>query len=128
MKTVLVVDDSQTIRRMVIESLRRLGDLKADEAGSGLEAIERLSLGPLDLVILDMNMPDMHGLDVLAFLRTQSSFQDLPVVVLTTRSDALSRETALAAGATDYLTKPFDPRQLAATAGRLLAPSEASND
>lgn len=128
MKTVLVVDDSQTMRRMVIESLRRLGDLRADEAGSGLEAIERLALGPLDLVILDVNMPDMHGLDVLEFLRAQTSFRDLPVVILTTRSDSVSREAALAAGATDYLTKPFDPGQLAATARRLLAPAEAPND
>ena len=61
MKNVLVVDDSATMRRMVLVSLRGLGEVQFHEASNGLEAIERLALGPIDLMILDLNMPDMHG-------------------------------------------------------------------
>ena len=65
-------------------------------------------------------MPDMHGMDVLKFVRKHQGLRDLPVVVLTTRGDDSSRETALAAGATQYLTKPFAPQQLLSTARELL--------
>jgi two-component system, chemotaxis family, chemotaxis protein CheY len=112
MKHILIVDDSATIRRMVMASLRDLGDVRFDEASSGLEAIERLALAPISLMILDLNMPDMHGLDVLKFVREHSAYSALPVVVLTTRGDDSSRSTVLEAGASLYLTKPFEPRDL----------------
>src|SRR6476659_3760303 len=67
MRTILVVDDSPTMRRMIMASLRDLGDVGFDQAASGLEAIERLSLAPVDLMVLDLNMPDVHGFEVLRF-------------------------------------------------------------
>jgi two-component system chemotaxis response regulator CheY len=91
-----------------------------DQAGSGLEAIERLSLAASDLMVLDLNMPDMHGLEVLRFLRTHPVYQRVPVLILTTKSDAASRAEALAAGASGYLTKPFQPAALAACVRQLL--------
>jgi two-component system chemotaxis response regulator CheY len=120
MKKILVVDDSPTMRRMVIASLGDLKGVSFDEAGSGLEAIERLALGPVILVILDLNMPDMHGIEVLQFLRGHSSYREIPVIVLTTRSDDASRTITLAAGASLYLTKPFIPRALAERVRELL--------
>ena len=111
-KRILVVDDSTTIRRMVISALRAVPDVDFEQAGSGLEALERLALAPVDLVVLDLNMPDVHGLEVLRFIRSHQSFKDIPVVVLTTRGDDDSRTAALAAGATKYLTKPFVPSAL----------------
>jgi two-component system, chemotaxis family, chemotaxis protein CheY len=120
MKNILVVDDSPTMRRMVIASLRLLPDLKFDEAGNGLETIERLALGPVDLVVLDLNMPDMHGIEVIEFLRAHQAYRNVPVLVLTTRGDETSRSNALAAGATLYLTKPFNPNELVAQARILL--------
>lgn len=120
MKNVLVVDDSPTMRRMVMASLRALPDVRFDEAGSGLETIEHLALGPVDLVILDLNMPDMHGMEVIEFLRGHQSYRSIPVLVLTTRGDDTSRADALAAGATRYLTKPFQPNELMAHARALL--------
>lgn len=120
MKNILVVDDSPTMRRMVIASLRLLPDLKFDEAGNGLETIERLALGPVDLVVLDLNMPDMHGIEVIEFLRAHQAYRNVPVLVLTTRGDETSRTNALAAGATLYLTKPFNPNELVAQARILL--------
>ena len=93
-------------------SLRPLRNVAFGEASNGLEAVERLALGPVDLMILDLNMPDMHGLEVLEFVRGHHAYHDIPVIVLTTRGDEASRVGALAAGATHYLTKPFDPREL----------------
>ena len=120
MKQILVSDDSATMRRMVIASLRGLSDVRCDEAANGLEAIERLSLEPIDLMIVDMNMPDMHGLEVVQFVRRHAAFQAIPIIILTTRGDEESRSAALAAGATLYLTKPFEPKELAARATELL--------
>jgi two-component system chemotaxis response regulator CheY len=119
MSHILIVDDSPTIRRMVRASLAPLGR-DIIEAASGLEAIERLALGPIDFMVLDLNMPDMHGLEVLGFVRANQKFQQLPVIVLTTRDDAPSRSAALQAGATDYLTKPFTPQGLLAAARGIL--------
>jgi two-component system chemotaxis response regulator CheY len=120
MKTVLVVDDSATMRRMIMAALRDLRDVSFDEAASGLEAIERLAVSPADLVLLDLNMPDIHGLEVLRFIRKHATFRATPVVILTTRGDEASRSTALRDGATLYLTKPFAPGSLAPEIRRLL--------
>jgi CheY-like chemotaxis protein len=76
-------------------SLRPLDEAEFVEAGNGLEAIEQIALGPVALIILDLNMLDMHGVDVLKFLRRHQGCRDVPVVVLTTRGDEASRETAL---------------------------------
>ena len=120
MKTVLVVDDSATMRRMVKSSLRALSDVEFREAESGLEAIEKLAVGPAELIVLDLNMPDMHGMEVVAFVRKHATFKSIPIIVLTTRGDDESRTAALSAGATHYMTKPFTPDALADSARRLL--------
>lgn len=120
MRTVLVVDDSVTMRRMIMAALRDVREVSFDQAGSGLEAIERITVAPVDLVILDLNMPDVHGLEVLRFVRGHERFHSLPVVILTTRGDDESRESALRDGATLYLTKPFTPSSFAPEIRRLL--------
>ncbi len=120
MTSILIVDDSPTIRRMVRASLAGLPGLTFREAKTGLEAIESLVVAPADLIVLDLNMPDMHGIDVLKLVRSQSTLANLPVVVLTTRGDDSSRRAATAAGATLYLTKPFSPSALARDVGSLL--------
>ena len=117
---ILVVDDSPTMRRMVITSLGSLRTVKSTQAGTGLEAIERLAIEPVDLMVLDLNMPDMHGMEVISFVRRHQSYRDIPIVVLTTKGEEASRAQALQAGANHYLTKPFDPRQLAEVVGSLL--------
>ena len=118
---ILIVDDSPTIRRMVKASLAVLsGACESVEASSGLEAIERLALGPVELMVLDLNMPDMHGLEVLGFVRAHSKYRQVPVIILTTRGDEASRAAALEAGATAYMTKPFTPVTLATKARELL--------
>ena len=123
MDRTLVVDDSPTMRRMVMASLRDVCEGGFAEAASGLEAIEQLALGPAALMILDLNMPDMHGIEVLRFVRHHPSFKRLPVIVLTTRGDEASRAAAVEAGATLYLTKPFAPHALAGHARALIGNS-----
>lgn len=120
MRTILVVDDSPTIRKMVRAALGTLSDVGFVEASTGLQAIETLALHPVRMVVLDLNMPDMHGLDVLRFLRSHSQYRALPVMVLTTRADDASRDAVLEAGATSYLTKPFSPSFLVSSVRELL--------
>jgi two-component system chemotaxis response regulator CheY len=121
MDRTLVVDDSPTMRRMVMASLREVCTGGFAEAASGLEALEQLALGPAAMMVLDLNMPDMHGIEVLSFVRRHPTLKTLPVIVLTTRGDDASRRAALAAGATLYLTKPFTPQALAEQARTLVA-------
>ena len=120
MQKTLVVDDSPTIRRMVMASLKDVCPGGFAEAASGLEAFEQLALAPFALMILDLNMPDMHGLEVLKFVRSHQKYRDLPVVVLTTRSDTASRGAVISEGASLYLTKPFVPQALAGQVRTLL--------
>ena len=109
---ILIVDDSRTIRRMIAKSLANIHRTTFEEAENGLEAIERLVLGPVSLMVLDLNMPEMHGIEVLKFVRSRTAYNSMPVVVLTTRGDDASQADALAAGASLYLTKPFSPQEL----------------
>jgi two-component system chemotaxis response regulator CheY len=99
-----------------------LENIALEEAGNGLEALERLALTSIDLMILDLNMPDMHGLEVLKFIRKHQTFHNIPVIVLTTRGDEANRAATLEAGASFYLTKPFEPKVLAEQVRKLLTP------
>ena len=120
MPRILIADDSATIRKMIRASLQILEGVELLEAGTGLEAVEQLAVATVQLIVLDLNMPDMHGIDVLRFVRRHQLYRHLPVIVLTTRGDDSSRDAATQAGATAYMTKPFVPQTLAATARRLL--------
>ncbi len=120
MQRILIVDDSATMRRMVKASLQALPEVVFSEAGTGLEALEQLAVAPVSMLILDLNMPDMHGIEVLQFIRNNESDKQRPVIVLTTRGDEASRAAALQAGADLYVTKPFIPQKLAAQVRELL--------
>jgi len=117
---ILVVDDSKVMRDMISACLRADPSLAVTHAASGLEAIERLSLQPFDLLVLDLNMPDIGGLEVVEFVRAQDKLKALPILIVTTRGDDGSRERVLAAGASKYLTKPFTPEAILAEVRALL--------
>ena len=112
MPQALIVDDSKVMREMVIACLRAQEGLGFAHAGSGLEALEKLSLQPFDIVVLDLNMPDIGGYEVIEFIRGQDKLANLPILVVTTRGDEGSRSRAMAAGATRFMTKPFAPEAL----------------
>ncbi|MCP3104793.1 response regulator [Myxococcus sp. K15C18031901] len=125
MPEVLVVDDSKVMRDMVVACLRPYPGLGFTHASSGLEAIERLSLNPYDLLVLDLNMPDIGGIEVVEFVRGQDRLRHLPIIIVTTRGDEASRARALAAGADRFMTKPFTPDAILSEAKRLLEEKRA---
>jgi two-component system chemotaxis response regulator CheY len=118
---ILVVDDSKVMRDMIIACLRAEPGLSFTHAASGLEAIEKLSLQPFDVVVLDLNMPDIGGIEVLEFVRGQDQLKRLPIVIVTTRGDESSRALALEAGANRFMTKPFTPEEILHTVRELAA-------
>ena len=120
MTEILVVDDSKVMRDMIVACLRALPDTQFTHASSGLEAIERLSLARFDLMALDLNMPDIGGIEVLEFVRGQDTLRSLPVMIVTTRGDDESRERVLKAGATAFLAKPFTPETIIAEVRAIL--------
>jgi two-component system, chemotaxis family, chemotaxis protein CheY len=124
--TILVVDDSKVMRDMIIACLRGIPAASFVHAASGLEAIERLSMESFELVVLDLNMPDIGGIEVLEFVRGQDQLKSVPIVVVTTRGDESSRTSSLEAGANEFITKPFAPEEILAVARRLLEGSASA--
>ena len=120
MSAILVVDDSKVMRDMIVACLRAIPGASFTHASSGLEAIERLSLSPFELMVLDLNMPDIGGIEVLEFVRGQDTLRALPVLIVTTRGDDESRERVLKAGATSFLAKPFTPDSIIAAVRAIL--------
>jgi two-component system chemotaxis response regulator CheY len=120
-RRLLIVDDSKVIRDMVAACLRPLGEVTFEFAGSGLEAIERLALATYQLVVLDLNMPDISGIEVIEFIRSQDKLRALPILVVTTRGDDASRTRVLDAGASGFVAKPFAPDQILSEVRGLLA-------
>jgi len=120
---ILVVDDSKVMRDMIVACLRAEPGLGFAHAASGLEAIEKLSLKPFDLVVLDLNMPDIGGIEVIEFIRGQDQLRALPIVIVTTRGDEQSQARALGAGANRFMAKPFTPESILGVVRELLAAS-----
>lgn len=118
-KTILSVDDSASMRQMVAFTLSAAG-YNVVEAGDGVEALNRLDR-PIDLVITDLNMPRMDGIDLIKNIRVGSNCKRVPILMLTTESQPAKKEAAKAAGATGWVVKPFRPEQLLNAVNRLLA-------
>jgi two-component system, chemotaxis family, chemotaxis protein CheY len=118
---ILVVDDSKVMRDMIVACLRPHPGLVFTHASSGLEALEKLSLRRFDLMVLDLNMPDIGGFEVIEFVRGQDKLRGLPIIVVTTRGDEGSKARALGAGASQFMTKPFSPEAILAEVRSFLA-------
>src|SRR5271157_1345371 len=110
----LIVDDSSVMRKIVERSLRQAGleSLVIFEAGSGSEGLDLLKTQPVDLIISDINMPTMDGLEFLRQLRAQKLAPDVPVVMITTESSEEHVKQAILAGAQGYIRKPFTAEQV----------------
>ena len=105
-KVILVVDDSATVRKFVSLSLSMQG-FKVVSACDGMEALEKLPTEKVDLVLTDLNMPNMDGYEFIRTLRESNLYKDLPVIILSSLSDQTSRDLGLKSGAHSYLVKPF---------------------
>ena len=111
---VLIVEDEQDIAGLIKHTLERSGDADAEVVGSGDAALRAVSAHPPDLIILDLNLPVLNGLEVCRILRGRADGRQVPIIMLTARTTENDRVTGLDLGADDYLTKPFSLRELAA--------------
>lgn len=124
-KTILTTDDSKVIRLMLKNALTPLGVTVA-EAACGQEAVEFLNKQKPDLVILDVTMPDMSGIEVLKYIRHQSQHSEVPVVMLTAESDDETVEKANQLGVSGYVAKPFTMERVIEVVSGLLESTVAS--
>ncbi len=118
-KTILAVDDSRSIRDMVRFALEPLG-YAIVEAEDGVEGLERLEAEKVDLVITDLNMPNMNGIEFITEVRGRDKFQGLPMVMLTTEGQAETMRAGKKAGASGWIVKPFNELQLELTVKKFI--------
>lgn len=116
----LLVDDSATARAFAAAALEDAADLEITQAASGFEAIRILPTEAFDLVITDINMPDINGLELIRFARTHERYQQTPLIIISTEGREVDRDKALALGANEYLVKPYAADQLLAVVRRYL--------
>lgn len=126
MKTILVVDDSATIRKLLAYILRKKNYVIA-EAEDGLDAMEKLGHVQVDLVIVDLNMPNMDGIEFVRNLRDNYYYMDTPIIMLTTTKDDKLKKDAFDAGVNMFLNKPVQPNFLLYKVESLLHDEEEVN-
>ncbi len=119
-KRILIVDDSATMRQLIRMVLQKRPTFEMEEATDGQQALERLGKGGVDLLITDINMPNLDGLALVRAVRTQlKSF--IPIVIITTRGGEKDRDKGMELGATAYINKPVDAASMLRTVEKLLA-------
>ncbi|MGH0032403.1 MAG: response regulator [Myxococcota bacterium] len=122
MPRILIVEDSPTMRSLLTSSLEELeGVVKITEAGSGFEALRELPRNRYDLVVTDINMPDINGLELVSFVKGNEAYRDIPLIIVSTEGSERDRAKGMDLGADAYLVKPFEPEDLRETARGLLA-------
>ena len=118
-KIALVVDDCRTTKKIVSLYLNNAG-LKTIAAGNGVEAIEKLVTSEVDIIISDLNMPQMDGMGLIEWVRNNPSYRNIPIVILTTENDNIRKSELLNKGATAFLTKPITKENLIDEITRIL--------
>lgn len=121
-KRILIVDDSAAMRALVAATLCELPNCDILEASGGVEALRCLTSQSVDLLVMDINMPDINGLELLAFVRKNAKTEKLPVLVVSTDSTAQDRERCRTLGANAFLGKPFSETELLKTVQSLWPP------
>lgn len=124
MANILAVDDSKTIRQLISGILTEKGH-NVDVAEDGVVAIELARKKQYDIVLSDVNMPNMGGISLLNKLRLKDQYKNIPILMITTEGDGYKKEKAKATGASGWLQKPFDPERLHAAVNNLLAKQAA---
>ena len=117
---ILIVDDSRTMRQLLVFALKRLKGVELAEAQDGMDGLRKVTSDHYDLVLVDINMPVMDGLKLISLIRAEESLRQMPIVVITTEGAKEDRERALSLGADEYLTKPIQANRVLATAKSLL--------
>ena len=117
---ILIVEDSPTMRQLLVFALRRLKNVEIVEAQDGMDGLRKVSSDHFDLALIDINMPIMDGLKLISLMRGEESLQAIPIVVITTEGADEDRQRALALGANEYLTKPIQANKVLSLARTLL--------
>ena len=117
---IITVDDSSTMRRIIKNTLQKLGFDTVLEAGNGVEALEVMSKNNVDMIVTDWNMPEMDGLTFVKTVRQKEEYKDLPILMITTEAAKEDILTALRSGVNNYVVKPFTPEVLQEKVFKLL--------
>jgi two-component system chemotaxis response regulator CheY len=120
---ILIVEDSPTMRQLLVFALRRLSGVDIVEAQDGMDGLRKLSSDRFDLALIVINMPVMDGLKLIGLMRSEDALRDVPVVVITTEGAEQDRERALRLGADEYLTKPIQANRVLSVVRGLLGRS-----
>lgn len=117
---VLIVEDSPTMRQLIVFALKRLRGMQIFEANDGVDGLKKISSESFDLIFTDINMPIMDGLKLVSLVRNDPNYKEVPIVIITTEGANEDRERALALGANEYITKPIQTTKILDAARRLL--------
>jgi two-component system chemotaxis response regulator CheY len=117
---VLVVEDSPTMRQLIVFALKRIRGFQIVEANDGVDGLKKLSADKFDLIVTDINMPIMDGLKLVSMVRNDPNYKETPIIIITTEGATEDRERALALGANEYITKPIQTIQILETVKKLL--------
>ncbi len=120
MKSILIVEDSSTTRAMIRAVVEEIDDYTIVEASSGFEALRLLPSQTFSLILTDINMPDINGLELINFVKNNPAYKDVPLVIISTERSDEDRRRGMALGAFDYVTKPFRPEDLQAVVRKAL--------
>ncbi len=119
-RRVLIVEDSPTMRQLLVFALRRLKNVDIVEAQDGMDGLRKISSDCFDLVLIDINMPVMDGLKLIRLIRGEETVREIPIVVITTEGGSDDRARAMNLGANEYLTKPIKANRVLEVAQALL--------
>lgn len=117
---ILIVEDSPTMRQLLVFALKRMKDVDITEAQDGMDGLRKVTSDHFDLAFVDINMPVMDGLKLISLIRGEQNLADMPICVITTEGAKEDRERAIALGANEYLTKPIQANKVLAVAKSLL--------
>jgi two-component system chemotaxis response regulator CheY len=120
MKRVLVVDDSSTTRALIVSTIEEMDGFETIEAPNGFEALKRIPQQPLDLIVTDINMPDINGLEIVHFVKHHPDYRSIPILIVSTEGSDEDVKRGLDLGAAAYVKKPFEPEDLRSSIRRLV--------
>ena len=113
-KRILIVDDSEMTRRLISTAVRGLGEFEFEEAKDGFEALQKLPTGSFDLLFVDINMPNINGLELIDYCKQSEHYQHIPIIIISTEDSLRDQQKGLELGASDFLMKPIQLDRLIA--------------
>lgn len=106
-KTILIADDSPVMRSLLVSAIESFGEYRIIEATSGFEALRLLPRENVDMILTDINMPDINGLEMISYLRSNPNYEHIPVIIISTESSQKDIDRGKLLGANEYVVKPF---------------------